>query len=209
MFTHIAFAGKVLEHCIQKLEHYIYLLQCNITKYNQNLLKATSSATLETMTDRSYIVGELSAYLLNHKIDPHSCFVGLAPSKTVLSLIRGRYQKKQLSTVEKQREQQASSPRQYSPNTPNKEEIIATITGWAFIDDAEELMQLVRNYAAVLRGVNHFPRGTLVVVQLEAEKFQYARFVRCANQTEIEVYLDPSEGKTVAVRIDKVFPLQR
>ena len=80
------FAGKVLEHCIQKLEHYIYLLQCNITKYNQNLLKATSSATLETMTDRSYIVGELSAYLLNHKIDPHSCFVGLAPSKTQLIL---------------------------------------------------------------------------------------------------------------------------
>ena len=171
----------------EKVYSYKQLLSVYI---NSPFIKTEGSSKLEEKAK------ELFQFFDQYRVDCYSSLIGLVPSESIVELL---IHNKETPLFEAQVEEL----------THTSTEMYNEILSWASSkDSAETILNNIKKFAAILRGVNRLKKGDMVVIECKKGSFMFARYsgTYSAEKGVIELWIDPSETE-ISVNIDHVWPL--
>ena len=175
---------------------------------------ATGSAAVADSVVMQNVVA-FGDYIRTHRVDAYNCLIGLEPSRVALDQLSQDLAREALEPI-------TSHGSGFSTTLPvfvacdtrgrtsnqSVEQLVATLTSWAFIRDDSALASLVRSYTAPMRGIQALQCGDVVVVDLPDQPLRYARFTGdFPTPTTLKVWTSPDESLAQTISIERAIPL--
>src|SRR3990167_10725971 len=171
----------------------------------------SNTHTNDTNNDQVNEAKELLNFFGTHNEDPYSCLLGLTPAKDVLQAVL-HFQAPSFSLPAKDSHPKVNDFSVYdieSEKTMNPNAMFQKILSWSVSElTPEEIVNEIKQYATILRGVHHLKDGAMIIIQLSDQNYIFGRFhsVNTSNHHSINAHIDV-DRTLISVTTDKVFTL--
>ena len=153
--------------------------------------------TTEANTKLEMKATKLFNYFDQYRVDCYSCLTGMEPSDAIIGLLLYNKSNNLFECADTEDLSQSDM------------QMYNEILSWASSSDSStKILQDIKKYAAILRGVNKLKSGDIVIVEWQPKKYMFARFSGeyCGERGMIDLWIDSSETE-LTVRVDHVWPL--